>query len=190
MQQTPDIAQLGGRICIIGPSNSGKSTLAESLAKKIGATTIHLDQMAHAPHTSWERRADKDFIADHDAAIASDLWVADGNYSVCMPQRFERATSVLWLDPPLIGCLYRYGKRSAQRRSRRPGALDGATSEFSWALVKHTTLQYPKNRAKYEVLLKGRNIPILRIKSMRELKALYARWGLSYERINSGHNPT
>src|SRR5882762_504368 len=100
--------QLGVRVCIIGPSNSGKSTLAERLACKLGTEAIHLDQLAHVPHTNWQRRSDQDLISEHDEVIASDKWVIDGNYRVCMQQRFERATAVIWLDPPLIGFLYRY----------------------------------------------------------------------------------
>jgi adenylate kinase family enzyme len=36
---------LGSRICLLGPSNSGKSTLAQAIARKRGLPAIHLSAM-------------------------------------------------------------------------------------------------------------------------------------------------
>ena len=47
---------LGPRICILGPSNSGKSTLADAIAAKQGLEPIHLDRLYHLPHTDWQPR--------------------------------------------------------------------------------------------------------------------------------------
>ena len=38
---------LGPRICIMGPSNSGKATLAEAIARAQGLKAVHLDQLQH-----------------------------------------------------------------------------------------------------------------------------------------------
>ena len=38
------LSELGSRVAIIGPSNSGKSTLAIFLADQIGVEPTHLDQ--------------------------------------------------------------------------------------------------------------------------------------------------
>lgn len=175
----PNLSDLGKRICVIGPSNSGKSTLAERLAAKIDASAVHLDQLAHMPGTNWKRRPDEDFVVDHDRAIAEKAWVIDGNYSVCMPQRFARATSVIWLDLPLGGFLYRYILRSIRGASNRPGHLQGARGEFNWGLIKYTFFNYPKNRKKYDILLSKIDAPVIRIKSMKDLNHFYTDWGLS-----------
>lgn len=45
------LSDLGDRICILGPSNSGKSTLADAIARKRGLTPIHLDLLFHLPNT-------------------------------------------------------------------------------------------------------------------------------------------
>ena len=47
---------LGPRIIILGPSNSGKSTLAEAIARARGLEAIHLDQLHHQPGTDWVQR--------------------------------------------------------------------------------------------------------------------------------------
>jgi hypothetical protein len=86
------LIELGERICIIGPSNSGKSTLAEAIARKRGLKAVHLDQLHHLPNTNWKPRPAADFLALHDEEISGSQWVIDGNYSKCFPQRFQRAT--------------------------------------------------------------------------------------------------
>lgn len=57
--ETMRLEDLGQRICILGPSNSGKSTLASAIGRKCGLTVIHLDQLYHRPGTDWEPRPGK-----------------------------------------------------------------------------------------------------------------------------------
>jgi adenylate kinase family enzyme len=45
---------LGPRICIVGPSNSGKSTLATAIGRARGLPVVHLDQLYHRADTDWE----------------------------------------------------------------------------------------------------------------------------------------
>lgn len=56
---------LGSRICIMGPSNSGKSTLAKAIASRTGLPLIHLDQLHHLPDTKWVPREPEDFYRLH-----------------------------------------------------------------------------------------------------------------------------
>lgn len=176
----PQLEKLGSRICIIGPSCSGKSTLAYKLAQKLGCEAIHLDQIAHSPRTNWKRRGDREFITLHVQTIKQDSWVLDGNYSITMPERLQRATAVIWLDPPLTGCILRYLLRCLKSRSRRVGDLEGAARHFSIKLIHFTLTIYPKNRQKYERLLSRFNKPIIRINSMRALNRLYQDLDLCY----------
>lgn len=161
------------RICVIGPSNSGKSTLANWLGKKLDLKITHLDQLAYAPNTDWKRRPKEDFRADHDKMIQEERWVMDGNYRETMPQRLDRATSVIWLDPPLAGCILRYILRSIRNDPQRAGRLAGTRKEFSFFLIKYTLINYPENKKKYEELLKQRpELPVMRLRSMRKVREL------------------
>lgn len=180
-QMAEALENIGTRICIIGSSNSGKSTLADRLGKKLGIKICHLDQIAHKKNTNWERKHDEELIFDHNAVIELDSWVIEGNYSVCMPQRFTRSTSVIWLDPSFIGFLWRYIKRSLKNERSREGNLEGAKGQFSWKLIKYTFFNYPKNKIKYNELLNGYTKPIIKIHSIKELNNKYKEWGIKLE---------
>lgn len=80
-----ELSELGTRICVLGPSNSGKSTLAAAIGRKLGIEVVHLDQLHHVPSSDWQPRPANEFLALHDEAINREQWVMEGNYSSCMP---------------------------------------------------------------------------------------------------------
>ncbi len=171
--------QLGKKICIIGCSNSGKSTLSYSLSKKLNIPTYHLDQLAHLPNSKWQRQSDEMLISDHNHIIQQDSWIIEGNYSVCMAPRFDVATSVNWLDPTVSSSIFRYLIRSIKNDPNRSGRLEGAQQEFSFDLIKYIFINYPKNRHRYIELLKQRpQLVQLHIKSMNALKKYYKFWNI------------
>ena len=137
---------LGPRICILGPSNSGKSTLADAIAAKQGLEPIHLDRLYHLPHTDWQPRPAGEFLTLHDAAIAGERWVMDGNYSSCLPQRLARATGLILLDLSTPLSLWRYARRTWFERDRR-GALDGGRDSVKWSMIRHIVVATPPNRS-------------------------------------------
>ncbi|MBI1326128.1 MAG: AAA family ATPase [Alphaproteobacteria bacterium] len=167
------------RICILGPSSSGKSTLAQALSRKHGIPAYHLDQISHVPHTKWERKPNDVFVKEHDALLTQDAWIIEGNYRVCMPQRIARATEIIWVDPPLLGRLMRYLHRCIIKDPDRHGGLEGAQSEFSLFLIRHTVFRYPQNKKEYKKILAKAPVTPLLIQSMKELNAYYAREGLT-----------
>lgn len=166
----PDLKELGPRIAIIGPSNAGKSTLAVYLAGQLEIPCYHLDQIAHVPGTAYERRPNEELIRDHDQIITQDSWIVEGNYSICMDQRFSRATSVIWPDPPLMGCIFRYIKRSIKKDPNRPGGLGKEAKEFNLHLIKFILFNYPKNKEKYKEILK--RFPDLKVFIYNEMLSL------------------
>jgi adenylate kinase family enzyme len=146
-----ELPELGERICILGPSNSGKSTLAAAIARKCNLPAIHLDQFHHLPNTDWQPRPTSEFVALHDTAIAGDRWVMDGNYSQCMPQRLRRATGVILLDISAPASLLRYFRRTLFGR-RRIGALEGGQDSIKWLMIRHISVVSRKNRKRYAAI--------------------------------------
>ncbi|MDZ5646158.1 AAA family ATPase [Nitrospirillum sp. BR 11828] len=169
--------ELGPRICILGPSNSGKSTLAVAIGRARLLPPVHLDQLRHKPFTDWEPRPAEEFVALHDEAIKGDRWVMDGNYSWLLSQRLERATGVILLDTSTTISLFRYLRRSWFER-QRPGALDGALDSVKWEMIHYITIATPGNRRRYQTLFDSIERPKIRLSTPRQLADFYRAEGL------------
>jgi adenylate kinase family enzyme len=175
--QQIQLADLGERICILGPSNSGKSTLAEAIARKRSLEIVHLDLLYHLPNTNWKPRPTDEFVALHDTAITGERWIIDGNYSICMPQRFLRATGLILLDISTAASLLRYCRRTIFEHQRF-GALEGNQDSIKWDMIYHIAVVTPRNRKRYANMFHDIDFPKVRLSSMRAIKQCYDRWGL------------
>ncbi len=171
------LAELGTRICIMGPSNSGKSTLAGAIGQAQSLEVVHLDQLHHLPHTDWIPRPPDEFAALHDAALAGDRWVIEGNYSRLLPQRLERATGFILLDVPTTTSLYRYVRRCWFERDRR-GALEGGRDSVKWDMIRHIVVATRANRTRYRNVIDGISLPKMQITTTKALAAFYHANGL------------
>jgi adenylate kinase family enzyme len=164
--------QLGPRLCILGPSNSGKSTLGVAIAAARGLTPIHLDQLHHLPDTDWVPRPADDFAALHDAAILGPSWVMEGNYTRLLPQRLARATGVLLLDVPTSVSLYRYFRRCWFERERH-GALTGGRDRVKWDMLHHIAIATRADRVRYRRRFEDIALPKVLLASPRAIDAFY-----------------
>ncbi len=169
---------LGPRICIMGPSNSGKSTLARAIGRAHALPVVHLDQLHHRPHTDWEPRPLPEFIALHDAAIAGERWVMDGKYRVCLPQRLQRATGLILLDVGAPTSLLRYLRRT-WFETDRAGSLEGGGERIKWEMLHHILVAGPASWRGYEARLAGIDLPVVRLSSPRALADFYRDEGLT-----------
>ena len=171
------LESLGPRIAILGPSNSGKSTLAQAIARQRGLPVVHLDQLFHQPHTNWQARPTDEFVRLHDEAIAQERWVMDGNYSRCMPQRLARATGLIVLDVSTPTSLLRYLRRCWQAGDRA-GGLEGGRDSVKWDMIRHITIATPKNRQHYAQLFEQSPLPKVSLRSAAEIAQFYQQEGL------------
>ena len=171
------LSALGQRIIILGPSNSGKSTLAVSIARKQAMIAVHLDQLRHIPNTNWQERPNADFAQLHDAAILKDSWVMDGNYSALMPQRLERATGLIALNSNLWLRYLRYVKRTLRNNQARAGHLEGGADHLSWNMTRWI-FQTRNNGVRNARILKDTGKPSVACHTAKELHALYKFWNL------------
>jgi len=161
----------------MGPSNSGKSTLADAIARARGLPPIHLDQLFNRPNTDWQPRPEAEFIALHDEAIKAEEWVMEGNYSRCLSQRLERATGFVLLDIPTATSLFRYFRRSWFERDRR-GALDGGSDSVKWEMIRHIAVATRANRRRYHDMFEQLDLPKVKLMTMREQACFYRAAGL------------
>lgn len=169
---------LGQRIMICGPSNSGKSTLAVAMARKLGQPApIHLDLFRHLPNTNWVQRPDEEFAALHDAAIEADAWIIDGNYSSLFPQRLKRATGIVLLGHNRFANVGRYLWRTVAQK-KREGALPGNKDSVKWNMIHWILVASPPSLVRYRKQLPQAGLPFVESRSMSELGRLYTAWGL------------
>lgn len=165
------------RICVMGPSNSGKSSLAAAISRACGLPPIYLDQLQYQAHTDWQPRPNEEFIALHDAAILGPRWVIDGNYSRCLPQRLARASGLILLDTSTATSLLRYFRRTWFERDRH-GGLQGGTNSVNWAMLHHITVTTRENRRRYREMFDGLRLPKLSLATAGEIARFYRSEGL------------
>ena len=180
----PPLESLGTRICVFGPSNSGKSTLAEALSNKLGIPAIYLDQLHHLPNTDWERRPTEEFLALQRQAIASENWVMDGNYSDLLPERLGRATGAIVLDDNHWLRLGRYFRRTLFQRERA-GTLEGNKDSVKWEMIHWVAVASRHNGQRYRQRIDETGLPHVFCYALADVKRLYGDWSLQRRTIKA-----
>ena len=123
---------IGERIVVIGTSSTGKSTLAQHLAKLIDGAYIELDALFWLPE--WQESTPDDFRAKVRAAVdASPRWAVSGNYfSKGIPDiTWAEGDTVIWLDLPFRTSFPRLLRRT-YKRWRDDELLWGTNRERIW----------------------------------------------------------
>jgi hypothetical protein len=101
----------------------------------------------------------------------------DGNYSICMPQRFRRATGLILLDISMPASLLRYFRRTPFETGRL-GALEGGRDSVKWDMIHHIAVVQPKNRKRYRAMFDELDLP--KLSSVRAIKQCFREWGLTF----------
>lgn len=176
MDAIPKLETLGRRIIIMGPSNSGKSTLAEALSRKLGVASVHLDLLRHLPNTDWVQRSDTEFAQLHDRNLEADSWIIEGNYSVLLPQRLARASGIIIIDDHYLRRYLRYFRRTLFP-TNRAGGLEGSRDSIKWDMI-HWIWASRNGNIRYREAAVEAGLPRVFCRSLDEVKALFAAWGL------------
>ena len=174
------LTELGPRICILGPSNSGKSTLALALAEKTVAPVIHLDQLFHRPGTRWQERPEAEFLALHEAAIQQECWVMEGNYTRYLEARLARATGLIMLDISMQVMLRRYFYRTLIQKDRAGNVLPaGLRDRLSKEMLKYLLVVTPGKRVQNRTLYLNCSLPKVYLASPAQTAACRQQWQLT-----------
>jgi adenylate kinase family enzyme/aminoglycoside N3'-acetyltransferase len=124
-------ASLGKRIVVTGLAGAGKSTFSRALSTKTGLPVIHLD--LHFWKPGWTEPSEEEWRETQRALLASDEWIADGNYHETLDLRLDRADTVILLDTPWWLC----ASRAFRRGIRRPAGtqMPDGCEDSTWRRV-------------------------------------------------------
>jgi adenylate kinase family enzyme len=121
------------RIAVVGTTSSGKSTLAERLAQKIGADYIELDSLYWEPN--WTPATAFDFFIRVEEAIQAEAWVVAGNYRLVRDLIWDKAEAIIWLDYPFHIVFWQLFKRTIRRAVTQEELWNGNREKF-WGHLK------------------------------------------------------
>jgi adenylate kinase family enzyme len=121
------------KFVVIGATGSGKSTMAERLADKLGLDFIELDALNWGPN--WTPAGGELLRARAEAATRSPGWVVAGNYSETRPITWPRAEAIIWLDYPLRVIFWRLLQRTWKRIFFKEELWNG-NREHLWTQLK------------------------------------------------------
>jgi adenylate kinase family enzyme len=169
------------RIVVVGTPGAGKTTAAKTIAAALGLAHIELDSLHWEPGWRALSKADPDEFARRvSAAVARDVWVADGNYEAVRQLVWSRATDLIWLDYDRPVIMYRVIKRSLVRAVTRTELWAGNKEDWrNWLRPSHPIMwawtTWRQRRAHYEELLaceECRHLRGLRLRRPREAEGL------------------
>ncbi len=138
---------------VIGCSGTGKSTLAQTLAKKSHYPIIFLDQ--HYWKEGWKETPEPEWRETIKGLIKGHSWIMDGNYSGTWDLRLPVTDMVIYLDYPTYIPLFRalwrifsqYGKTRTDMAADCPERLD-------WDFINYILTFRKKRRRKHITHLK------------------------------------
>jgi len=121
------------RVVVVGVTSSGKSTLAERLARRFDLSYIELDALHWEPN--WQAAPLEVFRARVEKATQAKKWIAAGNYHIVRDLLWPKAEGVIWLDYSLGRVLWQLTRRSFTRWWTRE-LLWGTNYEPIWIHLK------------------------------------------------------
>jgi adenylate kinase family enzyme len=170
------------RIVILGPAGSGKSTLARSVGERLGAPVVHLDALYWEP--GWKALPIETFRSRLTEAISGDTWITDGNYAIhTFDLRMPRADLVIWVERPLLHCIWRVFRRAISGYlSTDENLADGCKEKFDRRFLDRLRFITNFNRVNRpridaERTSHGSNVPVIVLRGDREISAFVASCG-------------
>lgn len=125
------------RICIIGGSGTGKTTLAKNLGEQLNLPVYHIDGIHHLENWKIRDKEERDRIILE--KVDKDKWIIDGTYNSTLKQRLEKADYVIYLDYSTLaqvkGVLGRFVKNHGKEKQEIPGCKEKLDWQFFWWVV-------------------------------------------------------
>ena len=166
------------KICIIGYTGCGKSTLARALGKLHEEPVLHLDSVRFLPN--WVERE----MSEMEKIVVkfldeNDGWVIDGTYKKCaLKRRLEEADEIVVMRFNRFACFFRAWKRYLKYKGRtRADMAEGCNEKFDWEFVKWILWEGREKRRREALKKISENYPqkTTVLKNQRQLTAFLKR---------------
>jgi len=162
------------KTAIIGPAGAGKTTLAKKLSKKLDIKVYHLDRLFWK--SGWQSINGPTRIDVMESVIRENQWIIEGMYIDSSVPRLNEADTIIFLDTPIIVCLWRviwrhYKERGQFRRDIPEQSVDKLNPRRIYKL-----LVFPiQDRKKLKQKLRAyKNKKIIRLRSSNEVAGFLA----------------
>ena len=123
------------RIVVTGPAGAGKSRLAGELGRVLGIRVLHLDTLFWKP--GWVPTPIDEWEELQRRELAGGAWIADAQYDDMLPDWFEAADTVVFVDASALRCFWHVSRRRFDRGTSagtpagtEPGAPHRALLKF------------------------------------------------------------
>lgn len=160
------------RVCIIGGSGTGKTTLANNLGKDLNLPIYHIDGIHHLKNWEIRNKEERDKIILE--KINEEKWIMDGTYHSTLKSRLEKSDYIIYLDYSTIaqikGVLGRFIKNHGKEKPEIPGCEEKMSWKFFWWVVN-----WRKNKRQFiiENLQEINNDKIQIFKTRKQLNIWY-----------------
>jgi adenylate kinase family enzyme len=136
------------KIMVIGVgSGVGKSTFANRLSALTGIEVTHLDRLFW--RSGWVEAPLEEFREAQQQVVQNTKWIIEGNYTGTIAIREAYADTVIYLELPLLVCLYRVLKRRVQYHGKtRDDISEGCKEKIDWAFLKFILTTYRPRKKK------------------------------------------
>ena len=160
------------KVCIIGGSGTGKTTLTKNLGKELNLPVYHIDGIHHLKNWKIRDKDERDQIIGE--IIQKKKWIIDGTYRSTLEQRVKEADIIICLDyssfAQIKGVVFRYIKNRGKEKEEIPGCREKLTLKFLfWVLNWRRT----RRNDIMELLNKIDSNKIYRFKNRRQLNKWY-----------------
>ncbi|MGP4070820.1 topology modulation protein [Halobacillus sp. B29] len=166
------------RIMVMGISaGAGKSTFARQLGDKLNIRVYHLDAFYWKP--GWIEAGLPEFKSKQEEVVGKDSWIIEGNYSSTYDLRASHADTIIYLELPLLLCLYRVIKRWWLHRGKtRSDMGEGCEEKLDFEFIKFIVATYYSRKKKMKKRLEAfqsmsPDKKIIALKSRKEIRDFF-----------------
>jgi adenylate kinase family enzyme len=167
------------RISVVGNSGSGKTTVARAIAAALGVPHLELDSVFHQP--DWQPLETEEFRRVVSEFTAAGAWVVDGNYSGVRDIVWDRADTVVWVDPPRHRVMRQLVARTMRRMATGAELWNGNRERWRYlfrpeeSIIAWAWTQHHKYRDRYlaaQADPANAHLSFMRVRTPAEIAAL------------------